>query len=105
MNAHDLIEGLARNFNTRDEDRLAEIFTDSAVVQDGGREYRGASGIRHWIRSTITRYAVNLRILTVSGQGQSWLFDAEVSGTFEGSPIRLEHSLVIEGGKIARLDI
>jgi len=105
MNAQDLIESLARHFNTRDEDNLAAIFTDSAVVHDGGQEYRGTSAIRRWIRSTITRYAVQFRILTVSGQDQSWLFDAEVSGTFEGSPVLLEHSLILEGGKILRLDI
>ena len=102
---YDLISGLARTMNDRDEENLAACFTPDAVVRDGGLEYRGAGAIRRWIQSSIERYALNLEILRVSGQGRDWLFDARVSGSFEGSPVRLEHSVIIEDGKIATLDI
>lgn len=102
---YDLISCLALGLNTRDEENLAAIFAEHAVVRDGGLEYHGTAAIRHWIQTTIERYALNLKILKVSGQGREWLFDALVSGSFEGSPVRLEHSLVIEDGKIANLDI
>ncbi len=103
--AHDLISGLAQSLNARDEETLAAIFAEHAIVRDGGLEYRGAIGVRRWIHQTIEKYALNLQVLKVSGQDREWLFDAMVSGTFEGSPVQLEHSLVIEDGKIANLDI
>lgn len=102
---YDLISGLAQTMNTRDEENLAACFTPDAVVRDGGLEYRGANAIRRWIQSSFERYALNLEILRVSGQGRAWLLDARVSGSFEGSPVRLEHSVLIENDKIAVLDI
>jgi SnoaL-like domain len=102
---HDLISGFAHDLNARNEENLAAIFTDTATVHDGGLEYRGPAAIRYWIQTTIERYALKLKILDVSGQDDRWLFDAMVSGSFEGSPVRLEHHLTIENGKIAHLDI
>lgn len=102
---HDLISGLVENLNTRDEENLAACFTRDAVVRDGGLEYHGPVGVRRWIQRSIERYALRMRVLTVSGEGREWLFDAVVSGSFEGSPVRLEHCVTIEAGKIACLDI
>lgn len=101
----DLIAGFVRSLNARDEETLSAQFLEHATIRDGGLEYRGATAIRHWIQTTIERYAVKLKIVAISGTGNEWLFDAVVSGTFEGSPVRLEHSLTIKDGKIANLDI
>lgn len=102
---YDLISGLARTINDRDEENLVACFARNAVVRDGGLEYRGFPAIRRWIQTSFERYSLNLEILRIVGDGRAWLFDARVSGTFEGSPVRLEHSVVIENGKIATLEI
>lgn len=103
LTAHPLISDFARNLNARDEERLIAIFSEDAIVRDGGQEYCGSAAIRHWIQTTIDRYALHLKVLEVSAHGKEWLFDAIVSGRFEGSPVRIEHTLTIENGKIAHL--
>jgi hypothetical protein len=102
---HDLISSLADALNARDERNLIAIFAEHAVICDGGLRFRGPAGIRDWIQSTLVRHGLSLKVLSVSGQGREWLFDAIVSGAFEGSPVRVEHCVTIEDGKIAQLDI
>ncbi len=104
-NPYDLINGLVVAVNARDEEMLASCFAEQAVVQDGGLEYHGALGVRRWIQDAFDKYGLKLKVLEVSGEGDKWLFDAVVSGTFEGSPVQLEHSVVIRDGKIANLCI
>ena len=91
--------------NTRDEDTLASFFSEHAVIRDGGLEYSGPAAIKCWIQNAFEKDALNLKDIKVSGRGEAWLFEALVSGTFEGSPVRLEHSLTIQNGKISNLDI
>lgn len=104
-NPRDLINGLVGAVNAHDEEMLASCFAEQAVVQDGGLEYSGPVGVRRWIQNSLDKYGLKLKVLEVSGEGDEWLFDAVVSGTFEGSPVQLEHSVVIRGGKIAGLFI
>lgn len=100
-----LIDGLVEAINAHDEEHLAACFSHQATVRDGGLEYRGLSAIRRWIREAFDRYALHVNVIAVSGQGKTWFFHARVSGNFEGSPVQLEHSVTIEDGKIANLEI
>jgi hypothetical protein len=102
---HELITGFAKALNARDESDLVSIFSHQAVIRDGGLKFRGLGGVRNWIQTAIDRYDLRLKVLAITGHGQEWLFDAVVSGSFEGSPVRLEHSLTLEDGKIALLEI
>lgn len=102
---HELISGFAQSLNARDERRLVSIFSRHAVIRDGGLKFRGLGGVRSWIQTTIDRYDLRLKVLAVTGHDQEWLFDAVVSGSFEGSPVRVEHCVTLEGGKIALLEI
>jgi ketosteroid isomerase-like protein len=101
----EVISGLVEAMNARDEKNLAACFCRQATVRDGGLEYRGSSAIRRWMQDAFDRYALHLDVTEVSGQGKTWFFQARVSGNFEGSPVKLEHSLTIEDGKIANLEI
>ena len=91
--------------NTRDEQTLAAFFAEHAVVRDGGLKYSGPAAIKCWTQNAFEKDALNLKIIEVSRRGEVWLFEALVSGTFEGSPVQLEHSLTIQNGKISSLDI
>ena len=101
----DLITDFVRVMNTRNEQTLAALFAEHAVVRDGGLEYRGPAEIKYWIQNAFEKDALNLEVINVSGQGEVWFFEALVSGSFEGSPVHLEHRLTIQNGKISNLDI
>jgi len=105
MKPQDLITALVKAINTGDKETLVALFTGQSSVRDGGLWYTGPAAIKHWIRDCIERYSLSLEILTVSGEDRAWLFEALVSGTFEGSPVRIEHRVTIQDEKIASLDI
>ena len=100
-----VIDNFVEAINAHDEETLAACFSRHAVVHDGGLEYRGPTAIRRWMQDAFEKYDLHLDVTDVSGNGQNWLFDALVSGSFEGSPVRLEHSITLENGKIASLEI
>ena len=101
----EIISDLVEAMNAHDEEHVASCLSRQATVRDGGLEYRGSSEIRRWMQDAFDRYALHLDVTGVSGQGKNWFFQARVSGNFEGSPVQLEHSLTIEDGKIANLEI
>jgi hypothetical protein len=104
-NPCEVICGLVKAMNAHDEENLTACFSNQAIVRDGGLEYRGVPAIRRWMQEAFDRYSLHLDVTDVSGQGKNWFFQARVSGNFEGSPVQLEHSLTIEDGKIANLEI
>lgn len=100
-----VIDRLVEALNAHDEDTAAAYFTPQAVVRDGGLEYRGPAAIRHWMQEAFEKYALHLDVTNVSGESPNWTFEARVSGTFEGSPVQLEHRVTTENGKVSRLEI
>jgi hypothetical protein len=100
-----LIDDLIQAINTHDEESLAACFASDAIVRDGGLEYRGTAAIRRWIQDTFEKYALRMELTEVSGAEHAWTFEARVFGTFEGSPVRLEHQLEIRGGRVVQLEI
>ena len=103
LEPNELINGLVNAVNAHDGATLASCFDQEAIVRDGGLEYRGPTGVQCWIHNSIEKYDLSLEVIDVSGDGEEWRFDASVSGTFEGSPVQIEHSLTIRDGKIAGL--
>lgn len=104
-NSCTLIDDLIGAINAQDEESLAGCFTPDATVRDGGLEYRGAAAIRRWIQDTFEKYALRMELVEVTGAADAWTFEARVFGTFEGSPVRLGHRLVICDGRIGLLEI
>lgn len=100
-----VIDRLVEALNAHDEDAAAAYFTPKAVVRDGGLEYRGSAAIRHWMQEAFEKYALHLEVTEISGPGPEWTFEARVSGTFEGSPVLLEHRVALSADKITNLEI
>lgn len=101
----DLITRLIHSVNTRDEPGFAALFTADAVVHDGGLHYTGPNAATRWLRESHDRYALRIYPLDISGQHSQWILAALVTGTFEGSPVRLDHHLTIRNHQICRLEI
>ena len=91
--------------NSGDVEALAECFAPDAVVRDEGRTYRGLAAIKAWKAATKKKYNHTVAPLDVVRRGGRTVLKVRLSGNFPGSPVTLEFSFVLEGGKIASLEI
>jgi hypothetical protein len=84
---------------------VARCFTENAVVVDEHREHRGRRAIARWKAEATTKYHYTSEPLTVDVSGADVIVAARVTGDFPGSPIELRYRFVLDGDKIARLEI
>ena len=87
--------------NSGDVDALSECFASNATVRDEGHTYEGLPAIREWKVETKKKYNHTVAPLEIVGT----VLKAKLSGNFPGSPVTLEFRFVLEGGKIASLEI
>jgi len=103
--SHPVIPRLVQALNGPDGDAVAALFAPTAVVRDGGLEYRGKAAVQRWFLTLRDKYLMQWEIAAIRREENEWILHALVSGTFEGSPVPLDHRLSLENGKIIRLDI
>lgn len=101
----DLPPAIASYFSPGDAPALTAAFSTDAVVQDEGRQMRGHDAILAWRRETTAKYQPRFMPLAVTEQDGKVIVTAEVSGTFPGSPIKLDFTFTLQGDKIAALEI
>ena len=86
-------------------DVAAACFTADAIVKDEGCDRQGTAAIRVWKEETGAKYKPHTEVIDVAQADGKILLTASVSGTFPGSPVVLRYAFVLDGGKIARLEI
>ena len=91
--------------NAYDVSAILACFHESALVYDESKAHHGKLEIKAWIEETIRKYQDQLRPIRVAEKEGELVLTAEISGTFEGSPIELDFYFTIEGDKIAALSI
>jgi SnoaL-like domain len=91
--------------NSGDVEALSECFASNATVRDEGRTYEGLAAIREWKAETKKKYNHTVAPLAVAHRGGKTVLKAKLTGNFPGSPVTLEFSFVLEGGKIVSLEI
>ena len=91
--------------DTRDADRLAQCFTENAVVIDERREHRGRAAIARWKADAATKYHYTSEPIGIKTAGTELTVTARLVGDFPGSPINLRYHFTLEEDKIARLEI
>ena len=84
---------------------LSESFAPNATVRDEGRTYKGLAAIKEWKAGTKKKYDHTVAPLEVALRDGRTILKARLSGNFPGSPVTLEFSFVLEGGKIVCLEI
>jgi len=96
-----------RATNTHDASAFLACFTDNAVVDDAGREFRGIEAIRAWSNREIIDAQVTLELLEVDGRDGEVTIVTKVDGNFDRTglpdPLIIEHHLTLDGDKIAAL--
>ncbi|MBK5721711.1 nuclear transport factor 2 family protein [Dysgonomonas sp. Marseille-P4677] len=83
----------------------ADCFSETALVIDEEKEYKGKRGIKNWIEKANEQYKTAMEPIRYSGTYSTGILTALISGDFDGSPIALDYHMEIAGNKIVRLEI
>ena len=91
-NAHDLVKALA-------------CFDENAVVFDTGEELemKGIAAIQKWKETVTSKYKLHIKPLDASVKGQDVEVLTEVSGDFDGSPIKFNYKFKLNNDLIVYL--
>jgi ketosteroid isomerase-like protein len=89
--------------NAHDTDAFLATFTPDGVVDDWGREFRGADAIRGWSDREFIGVAVTLEVTGVETDGSTTTVAAEVGGRGFNGPSHFAFAL--DGDLVARMTI
>lgn len=88
-----------------DGNAVAQCFTENAVVMDERRTHAGRDAILRWKEEASAKFSYTTDPFAHSEEDGQTVVRAHVSGDFPGSPVDLRYAFVLEGEKIARLEI
>ena len=91
--------------NSGDVEAMSECFAPDATVRDERRTYVGLAAIKLWKAETKKKYNHTVTPLEIVHRDGKTVLKARLTGNFPGSPVTLEFSFVLEGGKIVSLEI
>lgn len=103
MNIPDIITDLANAQNNFDSKAYSNCFSETAVVFDEGKTYKGKTNIQQWIEKATREYQTVMNPLEYSATHE--ILKAEVSGNFPGSPVVLSYHFKLKDGLIQSLKI
>jgi len=84
---------------------IAECFTQDAIVIDEGNTYTGHDAIRKWMANASTKYTYTVEPFSIEEEDGKTVVGSHLVGNFPGSPVDLRYFFVIDGDKIAKLEI
>ena len=91
--------------NAGKTDEATACFAEDAKVHDENHDHQGLDEIRDWIAETTEASQPQNKVLSSTGEGETYTVISEISGNFPGSPVELEFHYVITNGKISSLSI
>ena len=91
--------------DSHDADRVAQCFTQNAVVIDEGREHRGRAAIARWKAGATAKYHYTSEPVGIETTETERTVTARLVGDFPGSPVNLRYHFTLEDDKIATLYI
>ena len=84
---------------------ILECFTQEAVVVDEGNTYSGREAIRQWVANASTKYTYTAEPFALAEDAGRIVVTSHLVGNFPGSPVDLRYLFVLNGDKIAELEI
>lgn len=105
MNLPKAISDLVEAQANYDSVAYANCFSDTAVVFDEGKTHTGRTQIEKWIAHSNENYKSTMKPLSYNETGNTGILSAEVSGTFEGSPLILKFHFEMHNGLIQSLNV
>jgi len=91
--------------NQGDTETLVRCFAEHAVVRDEGRTIQGLAAIKEWKSGTRKKYQHRVEPLASVRKDDEIIVTTRLTGNFRGSPIDLRFIFVLDGDKIASLEI
>lgn len=101
----EVVSGLLTAQKNYDSDAYADCFSETALVIDEEKEYKGKKAIKDWIEDANQRFKITMEPTKYFESDSMAIFTAVVSGDFDGSPVALDYHMEIKDTKIARLEI
>ena len=89
----------------RGADAIAACFTQAAIVRDEGHTYAGRDAIRRWKAESSTKYTYTVEPFSIADESGRTIVKSHLTGDFPGSPTDLRYAFVVDGDKIAELEI
>lgn len=86
-------------------ERVPECFATDAIVRDEGETYEGVAAIKNWMAATKKKYGHTVAPLELADRDDQTILKAKLAGNFPGSPITVNFSFVLAGGKVRSLQI
>ena len=84
---------------------VAACFAETAVVQDEGHTYAGRDAIRRWKGESSAKYIYAAEPFSIASEGGKTVVTSHLVGDFPGSPVDLRYFFVLDGDKIAELEV
>lgn len=93
--------------NEHDHTGMASLFSEDAVVMDGGEglEMRGSDEIEKWIQKSISGLNLKTEIGGCIETNGEWIINTIVSGDFKASPARFEYIIQVGDDEIQSLRV
>src|SRR5262245_66494102 len=82
--------------NAGDTATLSACFAPNAIVRDEDHTYEGLAVITAWKAETKQKYHPTITPLAVAHQQGKTVLQAQLTGTFPGSPVTLHCDVVLE---------
>ncbi|MBK1442650.1 nuclear transport factor 2 family protein [Parapedobacter sp. ISTM3] len=105
MDLPKIITALINAQRDHDSAAYADCFSQTAVVFDEGRIYRGRTEIHDWIANANEKYQTVMQPVSFEGTEATGVLTAAVSGTFPGSPAVLKFYVGIADDLIQSLKV
>jgi hypothetical protein len=100
-----VIEHYIQIANAGSHEAVPECFAPDAIVYDEGQTYKGVTAIKSWMAATKEKYGHTIAPLEFAEHSGQSVLKARLAGNFPGSPITVNFSFVLAGGKIRSLEI
>jgi hypothetical protein len=88
-----------------DSETVSQCFTEDAIVKDEGRTYVGRVAIKQWKTEASTRYEYTCEPFAFEHRDGKFIVTSHLAGNFPGNAIDLRFFFVLQGDKIASLEI
>ena len=99
------IERYIQIANSGRAEAASECFAPDATVYDEGQTYEGVAAIKNWMAATKKKYGHTITPLELAERDGQSVLTARLAGNFPGSPITVNFSFVLAGGKIRSQEI
>jgi len=88
-----------------DSDAYSNCFSETALVIDEEKEYKGKMAIKNWIEDANQQFKITMEPIKYAEIDSTAILTAVISGDFEGSPVALDYHLQTKDNIITRLEI